>query len=133
MSNLIKKYKNWFFYWAVVGAGFLILFFLVTSSWIGVSVKEKCLTATARYSRTDCILALMDQLQDENTSFRERNYSIWALGQLGDERALPLMENIYTGVIPNREPYDDGISQYELKKAINLIESGFNATAFVWR
>ncbi|MBN1168437.1 HEAT repeat domain-containing protein [Candidatus Woesebacteria bacterium] len=133
MKKLITKYRNWFFYWAAVGVGFFILFFLVTSSWIGVSVKEKCLIATARYEKEDCVFALMDQLQDENTTYREKNYAIWALGQLGDDRALSILENMYTGIIPDREPYDDGISQYELKKAIKLIDDGFNATAFVWR
>jgi hypothetical protein len=133
MKKLIAKYRNLFFYWFVVGLGFFILFFLVTSTWIGVSVKEKCLIATARYSKTDCVLALMDQLQDENASNREKNYAIWSLGQLGDERALPTLKNMYTGNIPDREPYDETVSQYELKKAIKLIDGGFNATAFVWR
>lgn len=133
MKKIINKYKDWFFYWLVVGVGFVALFFFITSSWIGVSVKEKCFVATAKYSNTDCVLALTDQLQDESISFRERNYAIWALGQLGDNRALSVLKNMYTGNIPDREPYDDGISQYELKKAIKLVEGGFNATAFVWR
>ncbi|MBU0670614.1 hypothetical protein KKF29_00480 [Patescibacteria group bacterium] len=39
----------------------------------------------------------------------------------------------YSGDMPEREPLDKSISQYELKKAVNLYEGGFNATAFVWR
>lgn len=133
MKQLINKYKEWFFYWVVVGIGFVVLFFLVTSSWIGASVNEKCLVATAAYSNDDCVLALIAQVHDEGASNRERNYAIWALGQLGDKRALSVLKDMYTGKIPDREPYDDGISQYELKKAIKLVEGGFNATAFVWR
>jgi hypothetical protein len=133
MKELITQYKNWFMYWMVVGVGFIILFFLVTSSLIGMSVKEKCLVATAKYTKENCVVALMEQLQDKDASYRERNYAIWALGQLGDKRVLPTLENMYTGNIPEREPYDDGISQYELKKAIKLIKDGFNATAFIWR
>lgn len=133
IEKIFKRYKDWLFYWVAVGVGFFVLFFLVTSSWIGVSVKEKCLAATARYGNDDCVLILIDQVVDKGASFRERNYAIWALGQLGDGRALPVLESMHTGNIPDREPYDAGISQHEIKKAINLIESGFNITAFVWR
>jgi len=52
---------------------------------------------------------------------------------LGDSRALPTLQKYYTGNIPNREPLDGVISQYELKKAINLTSGGVNLTAIFWR
>jgi hypothetical protein len=30
--------------------------------------------------------------------------AIWALGQLGDDRALQMLEHFYTGDIPDRAP-----------------------------
>ena len=119
-------------YWAVVGMGTFILLFLVTSTWIGQDVRENCLRAQARYGG-DCVEALVSLLDDEQAPFRERNSAIWSLGQLGDKRALPALENLYTGQIPPREPYDAGISQYELKKAIKLVGGSFNATSIFWR
>jgi len=55
------------------------------------------------------------------------------LGQLGDNRTLPVLQSYYTGDIPEREPLDKTISQYELKKAINLTSGGFNMSAIIWR
>ena len=127
-----SKLQQWFLYWLVLGVGLLMLVFLITSTWIGVEVKERCQTAKSKYEG-DCVEVLIETVENEEESNRTRNYGIWALGQLGDERALPLLKDMYTGVIPDREPYDEGISQYELKKAIALLEGGFNATAWVWR
>jgi len=60
----------------------------------------------------------------------KRNHAIWALGQLGDKRALPSLEKLYTG-----EPCDHSkyVCQYELKKAIKLCRGGLNITAWTWR
>jgi hypothetical protein len=128
----IEKLKEWCLYWLVVGTGTFILVFLVTCTWIGVDVKEQCKIAKGKYEG-DCVEALAQVLDDEENSLRERNMATWALGQLGDERALEMLKKYYTGNIPDREPYDKTLSQYELKKAIKLIESGLNLTAFVWR
>ncbi len=130
----IKKetVKDWVFYWIVIGAGTFVLFFLVTSTWIGFSVREKCLLSQGRYGG-DCVEALLMHFEDESNPYGERNSAIWALGQLGDERALVTLESFYTGNIPDREPWNKVVSQYELKKAIRLLKGSFNATAFVWR
>jgi len=126
-SGLIQ----WFMYWAVLGVGFFILMFLITSTWIGVSVEEKCKVAQGKYLG-DCVDALIETLDDGDNSYRERNGAIWALGQLGDKRAMETVEKYYTGDIPSREPYDEGLSQYEMKKALNLINGGINLTHPVW-
>jgi HEAT repeat protein len=76
---------------------------------------------------------LISLLKDENKGFRERNDAVWALGQLGDSRALPVLRKFYTGDIPEVELLDGVISQYELKKAINLTSGGVNISAFIWR
>ena len=127
-----KNTRDWIFYWIVVGGGIFVLLFLVTSTWIGFGVKERCMLAQGRYGG-GCVDALISHFEDENNPYGERNSAIWALGQLGDEKAIPVLENYYTGNIPDREPWNEMISQYELKKAINLTRGGFNITAFIWR
>jgi len=134
----IKNFKQKLLYLLAIGASIFFLFFFITCSWIGYEVKGQCQDATGEYggnfnSRTDCVNALASLLNDEKKSFRDRNRAIWALGQLGDNRALPTLESYYTGNIPEREPLDQTISQYELKKAVNLAGGATNLSAFVWR
>jgi len=135
----IKGIPKIVIYIAVGGGVLFVAFFIITSLEIGKSVKEQCRLAQVKYSaelpanNPDCAQALIMTLEDENRSYRQRNMAIWALGQLGDKRGLSVLDKYYTGVIPDREPYDQGISQYELKKAIKLLQNGFNATAFLWR
>ena len=105
------KLQQWFLYWLVLGVGFIILVFLITSTWIGVDVQGRCQTAQGRY-KGDCVEALIQVVDNNTNSFRDRNYAIWALGQIGDHRAKTILEKYYTGKIPPREPYDAGLSQY---------------------
>jgi hypothetical protein len=128
----LKKIKQIGFYVVVVGASTGLLFTFIACTWIGFEVKNQCQEAKREYGG-DCETALISLLGDEQQSFRLRNDAIWALGQLGDSRALPDLESFYTGVIPPREPLDKGISQYELKKAINLVSGGKNIPALLWR
>jgi len=120
-------------YYVLIGVVSAFLLFFVGSFFvIGQSAKTKCEEAQMRY-KGDCVESLMQVLKDEKNGFRERNSAIWALGQYGDSRALPVLRKFYTGNIPDREPLDKGISQYELKKAINLASGGINIGAFIWR
>jgi len=124
--------KTKFFYIMAVGIGIFLLFFFVSCFWIGYRVKSQCQNAKLKYGN-DCVEALINQFKNENEGFRERNNAIWALGQIGNSQALSVLQNYYTGNVPDREPLDEMISQYELKKAINLINGGINISAFVWR
>ena len=128
----IKNLKAKILYLGAIGISIGMLYFVVTCTLIGYEVKEVCVDAQAEYSG-DCVEALIARLNDESSSFRSRNSAIWALGQLGDARALPVLEAYYTGDIPERESLDKTISQYALKKAINLAGSGLNVTAWAWR
>ncbi len=135
--NIDKKQSLISNHWKLIlGYGFLmlagtfILFFISTCAWIGFSVKEKCLTAQEQYGG-GCTTALMEYLQDETGhSLKERNQAVWALGQLGNRDALPILKKYYTG---QECQHDKFLCQYELAKAIKLIESGFNTTAWMWR
>ncbi|MDD3679280.1 MAG: HEAT repeat domain-containing protein [Candidatus Shapirobacteria bacterium] len=132
--------KEKLFYIATIGVSILLLFFVITCSWISHEAKNQCQDARREYlpageqmAEFDCVEALISLLEDEDRGFRARNNAIWGLGQFGDSRALPVLKNYYTGNIPDREPLDEMISQYELKKAINLVSGGFNISAFIWR
>lgn len=124
--------------WSKIGLGLAILagigslLVIISFVWIGYEVKSQCQQAKMAYPG-DCVESLTQLLTDDQRSFRERNDAIWALGQLGDSRALPELERLYTGQIPEREPLNETISQYELSKAINLASGGLNITAPFWR
>lgn len=128
----LKQLLNKSLYLGAIGVSICALFFVVCCTWIGYEVKSNCQDAKNKYGG-DCVEALSATLNDESQSFATRNSAIWALGQLGDERALPTLQKFYTGYIPEREPLNGTISQYELKKAINLTSGGPNLTAIFWR
>jgi hypothetical protein len=125
--------KEKLIYIVSVGISIFFLFFFVTNIWIGHEAKRLCQEAQWEYGKTNCVDALITTLDDPHQGYRTRNHAIWALGQFGDRRALPVLKKYYTGIIPNREPLDGTISQYELKKSINLANGGLNITAWVWR
>ena len=130
--NFIKSIKKPVLFLFTIGVSIFLLFFVICCTWIGYDVKSKCQDAKAEYGG-DCTEALISLLNDDHRGFKARNSAIWALGQLGDSRALPVLQSYYTGNIPDREPLAKVISQYELKKAINLAGGGTNITAIFWR
>lgn len=120
----------------IIGLGIMLFLFvfLATCSWIGYGVRNRCEIAQQRYEG-DCVEALLSLVQDESANPGDKNHAIWALGQLGDDRALPYLESIYTGYEPGEPPgkWDAAVSQYELSKAVKLLRGGFNLSAIVWR
>lgn len=129
MKNIFKK----LLFLATIGISVFVLFFMVTCVWIGFDVKRQCSDAKNEYNQEKCVDALIMLLNDKNRGYSARNSAIWALGQLGDVEALPVLQNYYTGNIPDREPWNNVISQYELSKAINLLNGGTNITVLFWR
>ena len=127
-----KRIKERIFYGVAIGTSIMLLLFFILSVWIGFEAKNLCLQARWQYGG-DCVSALMAQLDDTDQGFRNRNHAIWALGQIGDVRAMPTLRAHYTGIIPEREPLDAMISQYELKKAIAQMNGGINITRFIWK
>ena len=120
-----KRWLRWGLAVAVVPLAGLVL----VSLEIGGDVDAISEYAMARYpgDRVEALLAVVDC---DECSLRDRNRAVWALGQLGDERALPGLRRHYTG-----QPCDHArrLCQRELEKAIDLAEGGFNATALLWR
>ena len=122
--------KNNIIYFVGLGAVVSVLFLAIVSAWIGFTVADSCQRARDQYELESCDSALVAVLNDTNQPYRVRNDAIWALGQYGDAKVLPELEKYYTGDIPEREPYNDGLSQYELQKAIDLLNGKFNITVF---
>jgi hypothetical protein len=111
----------------VLAAGYFAL-----SAMIGRSVRSVSDAALVYFpeNANDRVGALTALVESERHGIRERNRAIWALGQLGDPRALPVLEKHYTG----GETEEAGVlSQYELKKAIALCRGATNISALVWR
>lgn len=130
--KIFKEIANKLLYAIVVGISIFLLFFVIVCTWIGYEAKTQCQDAQREYGG-DCVESLIKLLNDEHRGFRARNDAIWALGEMGDSRALPVLESYYTGNIPDREPLNEMISQYELRKAVNLTSGGPNITAWFWR
>jgi len=130
----MKKYQKIILFLIIIGLAAFAALFFVSTAIIGKSVYQKCEYAQTKYEG-DCVEALIAFLQDDVQNYsNERNSAIWALGQLGDSRALPVLKEYYTGYTKGkREGLSDGLSQYELYKAIKLLEGAFNAGAWVWR
>ncbi len=127
-----KKISRVLGYLTMLGFSLFVMLFVVSSTWIGYTVKSMCLTAVDSYGG-DCVEALSAQLQDESLDNGTRNSTSWALGEIGDRRALPVLESLFTGDVPTRESWAGELSQYELRKAIKLIKSRFNLTHWAWR
>ena len=119
----------------VVGYGISFCFASLFIAYLAIcfsirsSVKEMSAEATKQYPG-DRIEALITYANSEDNSLRQRNRAVWALGQIGDERALATLEKSYTG-----GPCDHGnyLCQRELQKAIKLCKGGLNATAWLPR
>lgn len=127
-----KETKNLVIYFISIGVIIVAFFFLLSVSIIGYSVKEYCQMAQAKYEG-DCVNVLISYLEDENNDMSNRNSAVWALGQLGDKRALPVLESYYTGYNGERCNRSQELSQLELKRAIGYMHGNLNITPFFWR
>ena len=103
----------------------LVLALVVAAAGLGVlhwqirsSVDEMHAAALAASTHSsDDVAALMEYAASEAHSLSERNRAVWALGQLRDPRALPVLERYRTG-----QPCDHArfLCQREITKAVAL-------------
>jgi hypothetical protein len=116
----------------------LLVAYLAGSLIIGAEVRSVSSLALRQYAGgpagdgPDRVVALVAFLESDRNGFRDRNLAVWALGQLGDPRALPVLRKYYTGE-PRRENLDRELSQHELRKAIRACQGGTNIGAWIWR
>ncbi len=107
----------------------IILFFGILTLVIGRQVTEVVQSAGGS-AENDPVLALVAVVQDPTADLTARNKAVWALGQLGDARALSTLEPLV-----NQEECDhaQSLCQRELGKAIRLCRGDWNPGAMVWR
>lgn len=101
--------------------------FSVLSIYINSSIKEICSNAQAEY-RDTCAQSLIKLLNDTDQTFHNKNDAIWTLGRMRSQDALFALQNLYTGIIPDREPYNEMISQYEIRKALLRIDKNIDVS-----
>ena len=129
LEKKLIKYRVLIYISLSFGLGILFGTFYTSTMWIGQSVKDQCLEAQTLYQK-DCVQSLIGYTQNSGIRPEKHSRAVWALGQLGDKRALPTLEKLYDG---SECDHENKLCQYELKKAIKLIKSGINITAPFWR
>ena len=106
----------------IISGGFFGLFY---------TVRKTCNLAKEKHGGK-CQTALVAVLEDENTTPKEKNDAIWALGQMAEPKSLSALEKIYIGKVPEgREPLNEVVSQYEIEKAIRWVKNG-NITSWMY-
>ena len=128
-SNRLAKVKKVLVYGASICFAFLFIVYLWACFSIRLGVKEISAEAAKQYPG-DRVEALITYVKSEDHSLRQRNLAVWALGQIRDKRALPVLKQFYTGGPCDHNLY---LCQGELQKAIKLCQRSFNATAWLPR
>ena len=114
---------------AVIGLVLVAALWLGTICLVGSGVHAA--SEAALLARPgDRVLALMAFAESPQHTLRERNRAVWALGQLGDARALPMLEKHFTG---GDCQHGRILCQHELRKALRLCRGATNIAAFGWR
>jgi hypothetical protein len=129
IGNRFLKIKKVLVYGTLICFTFLFVAYLLICFDIRSSVKEISAEATQHYP-CDRVEALITYVKSEDQSLRQRNLAVWALGQIGDKHALPVLNQFYTG---GPCDHDSRLCQHELQKAIKLCQGSFNATAWLPR
>jgi hypothetical protein len=112
-----------------IAVGILIVAYLGISLMIGWGINKESRSAVARFSG-DRIQALMAVVDCQGCKLEDRNHAVWALGQLRDKRALPVLYRYRTGLPCN---HSRQICQYEISKAIRWTEGNSYMLPQIWR
>ena len=98
---------------------------------IGLGVGNFSQTAQAHFPGKR-VEALMAMVECETCNLRDRNHAVWALGQLDDSRALPVLEKYYTGSKCDHQKHP---CQKTLKTALRHLrhEDNNRGESLLWR
>ena len=130
-----RSLTGWSSFKRALRYGVLICFSLLFVGYLCIcfsirhSVKEISTRATEEHPG-DRVEALMTYVEAKSHSLRKRNRAVWALGQIGDSRAVGVLEKFRTG-----KPCDHSsqLCQRELEKAIKASKGSFNTAAWLPR
>lgn len=120
-NNIWSLVKKILFWSLAISFSLITIGILIVSIDIKVAVNNVCKNAQTKYQDT-CPQSLIKLLSNESESFHDKNDAIWTLGRMRSQEAYATLQNMYTGIIPDREPYDGVISQYEIRKALLRID-----------
>jgi hypothetical protein len=128
-AGMWRNVKKWTLRISLVLFIVLLALFSAAEISIGLGVRQFSQLAQDQF-RSDRVSALMKMVACDACAMEDRNHAVWALGQLADSRALPVLEKHFTG-----KPCDHGneVCQYELGKALRLVRSGWNTESCFWR
>jgi hypothetical protein len=116
--------------WILGSAAIIVLvLYLGCSFMIGWGINSRSRSAMAQFDG-DRVEALIAHVDCETCSPEDRTRAVWALGQLRDKRALPVLHKYRT-----RKPCDHlrQICQYEINKALRWIEGKSYMLPQMWR
>jgi hypothetical protein len=102
-----------------------VLFVLVLSGayigiriWIKSDIDKFCNLAMHQY-KGDRVEALISVISSETQSLFNKNDAIWTLAYIGDQRALPALKSLQTGMECDHNGF---VCQRQLKRTIGYIE-----------
>ena len=75
------------------------------------------------------VQALVARVECNTCAMQDRNHAVWALGQMRVEQALPVLREYYDG---RKCTHETRLCQYELEKAIRMIETKEERSGLVW-
>lgn len=115
-----------------VGASLAALFLLLMAGVI-VSIRSGLQRfsddAVARFPG-DRVDALVQMVECGACALKDRNHAVWALGQMAEERAILVLRKHFDG---RPCTHTTRLCQYELRKAIRMIETRNERNGPVWR
>jgi len=108
--------------WLKIGLVFVALMVMAAGGAallsIQISLSNAIGKAQALYPHPgDDVTALIAYMDSDKQQIAGRNRAVWALGRIGDPKALSALKKHYDGKPCN---HDERLCQYELAKAINL-------------
>ena len=134
-DSLMKKtnLRKFILYVILIGLAAFIILFAISLRMIYSGVESICEIASNKFE-TDNVESLISLIESDEFSFKQKNKAIWALGQIGDRRALPLLQKLDTDEIQEK-PLDSDLYlvQYSVEKAIRQIDSDFIITRWMYR
>lgn len=120
-------------YVLVLGPASLLILYGIVCWMIFAEVKSTTDLAQQRFGGAP-VEATILLLNSEATSFELKNKAVYALGQIGDAKALPALQAQVTGIKCPKPCTKNGyICQYDLEKAIKECQGQFSATRWMYR
>lgn len=106
----------------------LVILLLIITLVVELGVKKTCEMANQEYpgDKVKALIVFIESSEVDCTPDKARAF--WALGQLGDRQALPVLKKHFKGY------KEKNSCQYEIGFAIQKIEENrFNLPALLWR